>query len=469
MLSSMTRSILTRLRCRRWPVRAVLAAALHLSHRSSAQGILIRPGAEMVVDGNASIVINDGSFTSNGHFMAGAGTVVFTGSGLAANPTIGGSSVSFNHLSVNRSGYGLQMNSNISVIGNLNMLHDSLFLNGYDLTLGSAASIVGESDSSHITGLTGGYVVVSPVLNAPSALNPNNIGVGITSAVNMGLTTIRRGEQQQTVAGNTAILRYYDITPANDAGLNATLRFYYLDAELAGAQKSQLSQYLSNDGGTTWSLLGLTRSDTVHDWVETTNIDNFGRVTLAGATNPLPITLLYFQGQTANDQNVLQWETGVEINNDYFDVERAPDGTNFIPLGTVQSLGNTNTGHQYTWTDKYPLTGANYYRLTQVDMDGHSTYSGIIVLHIEGSGNFALQLFPNPTHGLVTIRLNSPVERDYTLSLYNQLGQLTGVKTVHCSAGMNQLTWDLSTYAAGEYTLHFNNSSGGGNAKIIKW
>jgi hypothetical protein len=464
-----TKYILPRHFFGKWPIPAVIAAALLLSHRSSGQGILIQPGASVVVGNNASIVINDGSFTNNGHFMAGAGTVAFTGSGLSANPTIGGSSVSFNHLSVNRSGYGLQMNSNISVAGNLNMLHDSLFLNGYDLTLGSAASIVDESDSSHITGRTGGYVVVAPVLNAPSGLNPNNIGVEITSAVNMGLTTIRRGEQQQTVAGNTAILRYYDITPANDAGLNATLKFHYLDAELAGDQKFLLNQYLSNDGGASWSLLGPVQGDTVHDWVAATNIGNFGRVTLASSITPLPVTLLYFRGQTVNDQNVLQWETGVEINNDYFNIERAADGVDFSSLGTLPSFGNTSTGHQYTWADRNPLTGVNYYRLAQVDMDGHSTYSGIVTLKNEGSGNTALQLFPNPTHGLVTIQLNSPVENDYTFSLYNQPGQLMGVKTVHCIAGMTLLTWNLGTYAAGTYTLHFNSSTGGGNAKIIKW
>jgi hypothetical protein len=69
----------------------------------------------------------------------------------------------------------------------------------------------------------------------------------------MGNTTITRGHAEQTGNGQKSILRYYDIAPTNNAALNATLVFNYLDAELNGLTEANFKLYKSTDSGATWS------------------------------------------------------------------------------------------------------------------------------------------------------------------------------------------------------------------------
>jgi hypothetical protein len=67
----------------------------------------------------------------------------------------------------------------------------------------------------------------------------------------------------------------------------------------------------------------------------------------------------------------VSWITGSEINNNYFILERSSDNEAFEELARIQGNGTTSEQQEYTVTDKFPLNGYNYYRLTQVDFDGH--------------------------------------------------------------------------------------------------
>ncbi|MEJ0054309.1 MAG: hypothetical protein WDN75_00850 [Bacteroidota bacterium] len=51
--------------------------------------------------------------------------------------------------------------------------------------------------------------------------------------------------------------------------------------------------------------------------------------------NPLPITLVSFNGRINDGVTELTWSTATEHNNDFFTVERSEDGEQFIPVATV--------------------------------------------------------------------------------------------------------------------------------------
>jgi len=59
------------------------------------------------------------------------------------------------------------------------------------------------------------------------------------------------------------------------------------------------------------------------------------------------------------------------INNQGLEVERSTDNQTFIPLGFINSnaanTGNSTMPLQYTYVDNTPITGANFYRLKQVE------------------------------------------------------------------------------------------------------
>lgn len=86
-----------------------------------------------------------------------------------------------------------------------------------------------------------------------------------------------------------------------------------------------------------------------------------------------------------NNGNVINWNTNKEENNDRFIIERASDGINFAGIGFMNGAGSKTLPSSYNFTDTRFAKGSNYYRIKQVDMEGHASYS--IVVHITNSNS----------------------------------------------------------------------------------
>ncbi len=138
----------------------------------------------------------------------------------------------------------------------------------------------------------------------------------------------------------------------------------------------------------------------------------------------LPVTLKNFKANAESSGSVkIQWNTEIELNNNYFEIERSTDAQHFIPLGTVAGHGNSDIEQSYSFTDDQPAATINYYRLKQVDLDGRSTYSPIATVDLTGANPLSIQVFPNPATSLITIRSQNS-EPVLSVSIYNQNGML---------------------------------------------
>lgn len=94
----------------------------------------------------------------------------------------------------------------------------------------------------------------------------------------------------------------------------------------------------------------------------------------------LPIQLTDFKAVSQGNSVKLNWATATEINNSHFELMRSSDGKDFKSIATVKGGGNTQTEQLYTHTDQNPLNGTSYYQLRQVDFDGASSLSKIVVV-----------------------------------------------------------------------------------------
>ncbi len=99
---------------------------------------------------------------------------------------------------------------------------------------------------------------------------------------------------------------------------------------------------------------------------------------------PLPIELLSFTATKSLDNNKILWSTGVEINNDYFSVERSKDVETWISIHQADGT-NTMNVRSYSFVD-HNTTESYYYRLKQIDYDGTVSYSDIKFVNRE-NGN----------------------------------------------------------------------------------
>ena len=178
-------------------------------------------------------------------------------------------------------------------------------------------------------------------------------------------------------------------------------------------------------------------------------------------TAPLPVTLTAFTAVKQGSTSLLNWNTSSEVNNAGFDIERSADGRNFSKIGIVYSKaanGNSSEKLAYSYVDAAPLSGTNYYRLRQVDLDGKSEYSKIEQV-IFGSGS-AVKVYPNPATSMVKVE----APEGSKIAVYNMVGQRMNVAA---NGNGNLTTLDVSALSAGNYTIQvLDNTSGMSSHKL---
>ena len=143
---------------------------------------------------------------------------------------------------------------------------------------------------------------------------------------------------------------------------------------------------------------------------------NDGSVSIS-ANCSLPVELTFFKIKKIEDDILLHWQTASEKNNEGFYLERSADSKDWETIDFVQGNGTTQEVNNYSYFDKTPLLGDNYYRLRQVDLDDHFEYSDIVSITSETT-NQELQIYPNPVKNELNI-----IAGQGQATIYNLLGQ----------------------------------------------
>jgi hypothetical protein len=253
-------------------------------------GLIIGENSQLVIKGELGIVVKDGKFQNDGEFSAGNGSLIMYGTAPTEGSTIGGSSITnFYDLIIAKSSHDVRLDYDIVVDRDLEVQDGMFILNYSDVHLGG--SIIGETEQSRITGTEGGAIIKVVDLDAPLAVNPGNMGLEITTAENLGLTTIRRSHVARENNGNFSIDRYFSLDPQNNSNLDATLRMHYFDGELSGATESELELWRFDE--TEWLSFEPAQSNTSENWIESSGVDFLYDFTLAeNLEGSLPIELL---------------------------------------------------------------------------------------------------------------------------------------------------------------------------------
>lgn len=206
-----------------------------------------------------------------------------------------------------------------------------------------------------------------------------------------------------------------------------TLFFTYRDSEHNSGnnvitESSLRAQKFTN----TWNNIGI--GGIVFTSTNTCGLTNITGLTsgtwaLTDLSSPLPVELLSFSASNADGKSVMcEWTTVSETNNDYFTIERSDKHNNFEEIGKVDGAGNSNDILKYSFTDKSPLNGINYYRLKQTDFDGKFSYSPTVAVNFKTESTFSLA--PNPTNGSFYILLEEPLKTNGLILIHSSEGKL---------------------------------------------
>ncbi len=163
----------------------------------------------------------------------------------------------------------------------------------------------------------------------------------------------------------------------------------------------------------------------------------------------LPLELLNFNAKIQRKNNALvTWTTANERNITQYELERSTDATHFSTI-FIKNIFNKNNVQvaDYQYFDENLERGVYYYRLKNIENDGHIDYSKIVNVIVED--DYSVSVFPNPAKGKITITEHGKAFETRHINLYNSQGQL-----VLSQATENPITaLDLDFLPKGIYML----------------
>lgn len=183
----------------------------------------------------------------------------------------------------------------------------------------------------------------------------------------------------------------------------------------------------------------------------------------------LAVEMGQFDAVAGDGQVTLNWNTQSENNNDRFEIER--DGQ---IVGTVDGLGNSATGHNYSWVDRNVTNGRSYsYQLFAVDVDGSRAQAGTESVTPSGStiaeSYTLLQNYPNPFNPETNIAFELADAGVVNLKVYDMTGRLvaTLVNGAAMPRGSHIVSFDAGNLPSGIYVYRMETNGFADQKKML--
>lgn len=421
-------------------------------------------------------------------------TIAFKGT----NQTISGSASGFVNVEIDGGGIKtLERNFAVQAGGTLRFINGilatditdvnvsfvDLFPTTTNLTTGviiPSGRIAGETETSYLRG----FLKTSQAPGVVAPFDFGNIGLTLQFFGNdPGVVTVTRNTAENYPSINNganskpSIRRIFGVRPAdqqtNNGGLNATLRFRYLDNERIALvpngqtlDETKFALFLSTSSGDVFGQLGRDGLNTTTNELVKNNVTSFATFTLSEFTEPLPVTLTAFNAKRVGNNAELNWETATETNNKGFEVQVSSNGRDFRTLAFIESQGtNSNRLLKYRFVDTEPnKSGTLYYRLRQIDVDGKATFSPVRVLNYNTAANktgVQLAAYPNPFNTEMNVELSGIEAGPARLRLVDLTGRVLRDEAVVVPAGSTEFKIDaLDGVGAGIYMVQLVPASG---------
>ncbi len=447
--------------------------------------LTIRTGSSLTLGGNANgsggfdlkgnLLIDGTLLNSNASWTFSSRMIMFTGAG-AQTISGSGSIASINMVVVNKSSGHVTLSMPMPISANLTLTHGNLITTSANLpTLANDATVAGASDNSFVDGPIAAAFSGNSALTFPTGKDGLYHPIMISNIPGAGTGTTTFTAEYFGTGPNQAA----PIMPETSLGTGinhiSSCEFWNL-SKSGGTRTASVglgwrgtcsnvqdipSLKLAYWSGSLWSDIGpvapaagSTASPGSGSITSVANATTYSSFTLGSSTNdnPLPITLIDFTGKPLQTGNQLDWSCSSEKNNACFNIERAEDMIHFEVIGEAKGIGSTEAISRYSFTDKHPLLGINYYRLHQFDFDGTSDMSDIIAVDANAAGkNYTLI---NDAYNKQLILRLQKAENNGEVSVFDLLGRMRISQLM--PAGQDVLRLDCSQLEHGIYLLMLN-------------
>jgi hypothetical protein len=423
----------------------------------------------------AGNITNDGAFLTGP--VGGGSMIILDGT---SQQTITNGATGTGHienLTVNNSGGGILLGSDITVFTNLVMTQGNIDLGGFQLALGSyfdktgtlthtsgiiigagsflrwfpAGTVIADGSDAGLfpVGTTTNY---NPLfVSIPVAGSGGTIAVAYNAASGTSTVNIIDGTSTIEVLQNSS---WTLTTPGVPALPAITSGSYNFRAEGTGfgavgdVNDLRLSLLASVTGTAGTNGGTITNPQVNRTGIPAADLYQAFFIGSVDATStPLPITLLSFTATPVNASVKLAWETTSEINNDHFTIQRSRNAADWESIKVVPGAINSSVNVKYSEYDESPYQGLSYYRLQQTDRDGKTSFSPVVSVKIGQSAS--VSVYPNPASDHIWI--TTAGSGKLNVALYSNNGSRIDVPV---TVDGNSARLDVGRLAAGTYFVH---------------
>ncbi len=407
-----------------------------------------------------------GNMTCAGTYTYSASTSKLLFSGVNIQQVIGSGSITTYRLEINKSAEDVTLSDDIYVYGNLNLLAGIFNTNSVNkIIVADNATSTNASNVSFVDGplkKVGDDAFIYPV---------GKNGYLRTIAITAGGSTTDAftGEyfhvNPQAVYGNNLAAGINHISQCEywmlvqNAGTSIRKVTLSWDGNSCGVTfMSQLLVARYNAGTIQWVNEGntLTTGNNLAGTVRSADVSGYGPFTLASTTtnNPLPISLLYFNAKSNGKEVLITWETGVEVNNQVFTIQRSKNGIQFEDILFTNGAGNSTEVLRYSQNDKEPYPGVSYYRLKQTDFDGKYSFSDIAAVKMEQEQMHLASFIASKENSAIDFDLFLPGSATVNVTINTALGRSIYSVSEEQKDNFRHYHIDGSFLAAGIYYIN---------------
>jgi hypothetical protein len=160
----------------------------------------------------------------------------------------------------------------------------------------------------------------------------------------------------------------------------------------------------------------------------------------------LPLEMNYFNATPLSQQSIgLQWQTLTEQNHAAFVVQRSQSGEHFENLANIQGAGTTQQPNSYEYIDNNPHQGVNYYRLKNISINGHTSYSRTITGKVAQEKFEIIKIHKQPGSNKLNLQVYASSPQKGQVQLYNTAGQQLLSTTTHLKKGYQTIQLPYSS------------------------
>ncbi len=189
------------------------------------------------------------------------------------------------------------------------------------------------------------------------------------------------------------------------------------------------------------------------------NVFRFRIVFKTAVSGPLPLTFTSINAYRQNREIRIDWKTENESDMKNYAIEKSADGIQFIKATDLAA--NNFALNNYSWSDKFPANGYNYYRIQSTGKGGEVKKSEVLKV-LNDKETSRINVYPNPvTDNTIHLQIANMAAGLYEIRLLNNFGQpVLQQKVQHAGGNFIQSIRQNHAIVKGVYQLEIITPAG---------